>query len=50
MTTRETFRALMTERRAWPKGSADHDYRTRAARKLVWIMRGLSPAQWGGMQ
>jgi 23S rRNA U2552 (ribose-2'-O)-methylase RlmE/FtsJ len=46
MTTRQTFIALMRERRAWPKGSADHEYRSRAARKLVWIMRGIPVLEW----
>lgn len=46
MTTRQNFRALMAERRNWPKGSADHDYRSRAARKLVWIMRNVPTTEW----
>lgn len=46
MTTRQTFLALMAERRHWPRGSADHDYRTRAARKLIWIMRGVPVSEW----
>ena len=46
MTTRAAFLALMAERRNWPRGSADHDYRTRAARKLVWIMRGVPTTEW----
>jgi hypothetical protein len=47
MTTRAAFRAIMVERRQWPPGSADYEYRTRAARKLVWIMRGVPVDQWG---
>lgn len=46
MTTRERFRALMAERRKWPKGSVDHNYRTRAARKLVWIIRRVPTTEW----
>lgn len=46
MTTREIFRALMAERRQWPHGSADWMYRTRAARKLVWLIRGIPENQW----
>ena len=46
MTTRAIFLALMAERRNWPRGSIDHEYRTRAARKLVWIMRGVPTTEW----
>lgn len=46
MTTRAAFRAIMAERRAWPRGSADHEYRTRAARKLAWLLRGVPVDQW----
>jgi hypothetical protein len=46
MTTRDHFRALMADRRAWPKGSADHEYRSRAARRLVWIIRKVPAACW----
>ena len=46
MTTREHFRALMAERRNWPRGSADHEYRSRAARKLLNLIRGVPVDQW----
>ncbi len=46
MTTRAVFLALMAERRNWPPGSADHEYRTKAARQLVWIMRGRPAMEW----
>lgn len=46
MQTAAAFRALMAERRLWPRGSADHEYRTRAARKLIWLMRGVPTNQW----
>ena len=46
MTTKSAFLALMRERKAFPAGSGDHEYRTRAARKLVWIMRGIPVAEW----
>ena len=46
MTTRATFRALMAERREWPRGTDDLEYRTRAARKLVWILRGVPSSEW----
>lgn len=46
MTTRDHFHAIMRERRAWPVGSADWDYRTRAARKLYWMIRGVPVIEW----
>lgn len=46
MTTRQHFRSLMAERRTFQRGSADHDYRTRALRKLVWLMRGVPTDKW----
>jgi hypothetical protein len=41
------FRQLMCERRAFPKGSPDHAYRTRAARHMIFIHRGVPASQWG---
>lgn len=46
MTTRDYFHAVMRERRAWPRGSADWRYRTEAARKLYWIIRGVPALEW----
>lgn len=46
MTTRTIFRALMAERRSYLRGTPDHEYRTRAARKIVWIMRGVPATEW----
>lgn len=46
MSERETFRDVMRQRRQWPKGSADYDYRTRAARKLVWMIRKVPTTEW----
>jgi hypothetical protein len=46
MTTRERFHAWMAERRRFKKGSAEHEYMTRAARKLVWIMRRVPTTEW----
>ena len=46
MTARDAFLALMAERRAHKPGTADHEYRTRAGRKLVWIMRGVPSSEW----
>jgi len=46
MTTRAHLLSLLAERKAWPKGSADHAYRTKAARKLVWIIKGRPVNEW----
>jgi hypothetical protein len=46
MTARATFLAIMAGRRQFPKGSADHEYRTKAARKLVWIIKGRPVNEW----
>ena len=46
MNTRTIFRALMAERRMHPRGTPDHEYRTRAARKLLLIIRKVPVSQW----
>jgi hypothetical protein len=40
------FHHLMRERRLFAAGSPDHAYRTRAARKIVWLMRGVPASEW----
>jgi hypothetical protein len=45
--TRAPFRAMMAERRAYARGTPDHTYRTRAARKMLWTMRGVPVDRWG---
>lgn len=46
MTARAEFHRVMAERRQWPPGSSDWEYRSRAARKLVWIIRKVPAAFW----
>jgi hypothetical protein len=46
MTTQNVFREIMRDRRIWRRGSAEYEYLTRAARKLVWIMRGIPVMEW----
>ena len=46
MTTKQHFRALMFERRAFDRSSAEHLYLTRAGRKFVWLMRRIPTSQW----
>lgn len=46
MTARDHFRALMRERRHFPPGSLEHEWRTRAARKLAWMVRGIPTTEW----
>ena len=50
MTTREHFAAAMRDRRRYKRGSAEWDYLTRTARKLVWIMRGIPVLEWEQME
>ena len=40
------FRQVMHERRSFAAGTPDHDYRTRTARQLVWLMRGVPVGEW----
>lgn len=46
MTLRENFRLLMAERRLYMRGTPEHDWRTRAARKFIWIMRDVPTTEW----
>lgn len=43
---RRLFLETMSERRRFPKGSPDWIYRTRAARKYVWMMRDVPTTEW----
>ena len=43
---KQEFRRLMAERRTIAIGSPDHEYRTRAARCLVWVLRGVPVTEW----
>lgn len=43
---RQLFLTTMAERRRYPKGSQDWNYRTRAARTYVWMMRGVPTTEW----
>ena len=49
MTARDYFRTMLRQRRAFPIGSPDWAYRTRAARSYLNIIRGL-PMPQGGKQ
>lgn len=40
------FHRMMAERKAFAPGSLEYEYRTRAARKLVWLMRGIPTSHW----
>lgn len=46
MNTRENFLSLMAERRAFSRGTPEHEYHSRAARKLAWLMWGIPSAEW----
>lgn len=44
--TYDAFRKTMAERRQHPRGSLDHQYLTRTARKMVWLMWGIPANEW----
>lgn len=46
MTTREWFRLMLRERRAFPRDSLDWEWRTAAARKYLYLMRGIPVMEW----
>lgn len=46
MTIRDHFRAALRDRRAFPRDSLDWQYRTRAARKYLLMLRGVAPNEW----
>ncbi len=46
MTAREWFKFAMNARRMHPRGSMEHGYMTRTARKLAWIVRGIPSKEW----
>jgi len=47
MSLRKCFRETMAERRQCEKGGTEWQWRTRAARKYVWMLRGIPPMEWG---
>lgn len=46
MTPKTLFRQMMKERRAYDRGSDEWAWRTRAARKYVWIIRDVPTMEW----
>lgn len=40
------FRRMLRERRKFRPGSRDWQWRTSAARKMFWHMRGVPVAEW----
>ena len=42
----DEFHRIMRERRMFAAGSPDHEYRTRAARNLVRMMRNIPVVEW----
>lgn len=46
MTAFRLFRRMMQERRQYPRESMDWNYRTRAARKYLWIMWDVPVTEW----
>lgn len=43
---RAAFRQIMRERREYRRGDLEFDWRTRAARKFVWLLRGVPTSKW----
>jgi hypothetical protein len=46
MTALDHFRQLLRQRREYPKGSLDWQWRTDAARKYLWVHRGIPTTEW----
>lgn len=46
MTARDYFRDCMAKRRRHKRRTLDWIYLTAAARKYVWIMRGVPTTEW----
>ncbi len=46
--SKQLFRDIMAERRQWPRGSADYEYRTRAARTYLLMHLKVPTTQWKG--
>lgn len=46
MCAKNHFRRLMSERRAFQRGSLDFEYRTKAARIYVLMMRRVPSCEW----
>jgi len=40
------FRQTMRERRLYDRASPEWAWRTRAARKYVWMIRDVAPMEW----
>lgn len=47
MTTKQHFKSIMAQRRKHARGTIEHAYLTRAARKLAWIIGGVPVSEWG---
>jgi hypothetical protein len=50
MTARELLRKMLAERRAYPAASMEYQWRTNAARKYVWMLRGVPTNKWKEME
>jgi len=50
MNAKALFRQTMRERRQYDRASPEYQWRTRAARKFVWIIRDVPPAIWAQME
>lgn len=46
MSARDCFLQMMAERRRYMRGTPEHNWRTRAARKYAWLMMGVPVREW----
>jgi|GEM_PF-4663298 len=46
MNARQLFHQMMRERRQFPRGSAEWEWRTRSARKFAWLVLGVPTNEW----
>ena len=46
MTRKERFLEQMQERRKHGKDTLEYEWRTKAARKLYWMLRGVPVSEW----
>lgn len=46
MSARDLFKTTLRERRRFARGTPDHEYLTRTARKYLWLLRGVPANEW----
>lgn len=46
MTALDLLKQMLRERKQFPRGSLDHEWRSAAARKYYWITRRIPRTEW----